>query len=176
MERMSAGVVLAAALLVMGCRADESPEQKAMQRWVGADFSNIEVQTLDGEKQPLKDIAGNKRVVLNIWATWCPPCIRELPTLDALGKSGHAVVVSIATDKDRQKVKDFLREQEWGSGMMTWFDSQGIVTRDKMGAAAIPVSYILDEHLVVRQVETGERDWASVPMIEQIEQATSTSR
>lgn len=166
-------LVLAAALLAVGCQPAESPEQKAMEKWVGADFSDIEVQTLDGEKQPLKDIAGNKHLVVNVWATWCPPCIRELPTLDALGKSGHAVVVAIATDKEPGKVKDFLREQNWGSGMMMWFDSQGIVTREKMGAAMLPVSFILGPDLKVRKVETGERDWNSVPMIETIEQATS---
>jgi thiol-disulfide isomerase/thioredoxin len=166
-------LMMAALLMLAACGNRESPEQRAMDKWVGKDFSGIVVQTLDGEPQPLKDVAGNKHIVLNVWATWCPPCIHELPTLDALGKSGHAVVVTIATDKDTAKVKDFLREQNWGSGMLTWFDSQGIVTREKMGAAAIPVSYILGPDLKVRRVETGERDWNSVPMIETIEQATS---
>jgi thiol-disulfide isomerase/thioredoxin len=123
--------------------------------------------------QPLKDVRGNRRIVLNVWATWCPPCLKELPSLDELGRSERAVVVTIVTDNDAGKVKDFLRNQPWGNGMLVWHDPDGRVTRAQMGAAAIPVSYILDSDLVVRRVEAGERDWASVRMIEVIEQATS---
>lgn len=164
---------LALVLLLAACGEEESPTQKAMQVWVGKDFSNIVVQTLDGEPQPLKDVAGNQRIVLNVWATWCPPCLKELPSLDMLGRSERAVVVTIVTDGDVNKVKEFLRNQPWGSGMLVWHDPEGRVTRGQMGATAIPVSYILGSDLVVRRVEAGERDWASVRMIEVIEQATS---
>lgn len=144
-----------------------------MQKWVGEDFSAIVVKTLDGEDQPLKDIAGNPRIVVNVWATWCPPCLKELPSLDELGRNERAVVVAIVTDPDAAKVKDFLRNQPWGSGIMMWHDPEGRVTRAQMGATAIPTSYILGGDLKVRRVEAGERDWASVRMIEVIEQATS---
>ena len=161
------GVVLACGMMLAACGPSESASQKAMQVWVGKNMAEVVVQTLDGEVQPFKDLllaedmggAGGKPVVVNVWATWCPPCIKELPSLDALGKSGKAKVIAIATDKDVRVVKDFLREQPYGTGMTVWHDSQGIVTRDKMGALALPVSYVLDASLTVVRVEAGVREW-----------------
>ena len=147
-------------LMLVACGPSESASQKAMQVWV--------VSTLDGEVQPFADLqlaadmggAAGKPVLLNVAATWCPPCVEELPSLDALGKSGQAKVVVIFTDKEAQTVKDFLREQPYGSGFTVWFDSQGIVTREKLGALALPVSYVLDPSLTITRVEAGGREWA----------------
>lgn len=151
--------------LIGGCSEPESASQEALQRWVGADFSKIEVQTLDGQLQPLRDVAGGKPIVLNVWATWCTPCLREMPTLDALGRGGEFTVVAIATDATAQVVKDFLRGQTWGQGVQIWFDPLGAVTRREMGALAIPVTYVLDPSLTVQMVEVGERDWGHSAMI-----------
>jgi len=144
-----------------GCDApDGGGTQGAMQEWVGTDLSQLAVQTLDGEPQPFGALAGEKKTILvNVWATWCTPCLSEMPTLDALGKSGAVKVISIATDKDAQAVKDFLKKQNWGGGMEVWHDPLGTVTRREMGALGIPVTYVLDDRLTVRLVEAGERDW-----------------
>lgn len=166
-------LMLCLTAVLAACGEDKADGGKPMQEWVGKDFSTLSVLTLDGEPQPLKDIAGNQRIVLNVWATWCAPCVRELPALDALGKNGKAVVVAIATDASATVVKNYLREQPWGSGVMVWHDPNGQVTRGQMGATAIPVSYILGSDLVVRRVEMGEREWNTVRMVENIEQATS---
>lgn len=139
-----------------------------MQVWVGKNVAEVVVGTLDGEVQPMTDLqlaadmggAAGKPVLLNVAATWCPPCVEELPSLDALGKSGQAKVVVIFTDKEAQTVKDFLRDKDYGSGFTVWFDSQGIVTRDKLGALALPVSYVLDSNLIISRVEAGGREWA----------------
>ncbi|TKW60382.1 MAG: TlpA family protein disulfide reductase [Blastochloris viridis] len=158
---MLRGVVIALALMVAACGESGSGKvSKGFEKWVGQDISSLEVYTLDGEAQPLKDVAvEGKPVVLNVWATWCPPCLKEMPTLDALGKQGHYTVVAIATDGDVQTVKDFLKKQEWGAGVRVWYDANGIVTREKLGAAAVPVTYVLDKDLKVLDVQTGAHDW-----------------
>lgn len=151
-----------------------SPSQQVMQSWVGKDFSALEVETLDGVKQPLRDAVMDKKpVILNIWATWCTPCLVEMPTLAALGKQGQYTVIAIATDKDTADVKDFLKKQTWGQGVQIWFDKLGRVTRDSMGARAIPVTYVLDTNLKVRMVEAGERDWSHPRMQAKIQKALS---
>lgn len=161
---MVRGMVFAVALLLAACgEGDSGKVAKGFEAWVGRDVSALEVQTLDGEVQPLRDVAlDGKPVVLNVWATWCPPCLKEMPTLDALGKQGNYTVVAIATDGEAETVKEFLKKQAWGSGVRIWFDANGIVTREKLGVAALPVTFVLDKELKVVDVQTGAHDWLKV--------------
>lgn len=165
-------ILLLSALLLAGCGQDTSnTNQGAMQEWVGKNFADLTVQTLDGGTQPLKDLVADKKpIVLNVWATWCPPCLKEMPTLDALGKQGKYDVVAIATDKDAKDVKEFLKKQDWGTGVQVWFDSLGTVTRGK-GAIGIPVTYVLNPSLTVVMVEAGERNWAHPAMVAKMDKA-----
>ncbi|WP_374944181.1 TlpA family protein disulfide reductase [Sphingomonas sp.] len=64
----------------------------------------------DGKPVALVSFAG-KPVLVNLWATWCGPCVAELPTLDALGKSGKVRVVAVAQDLDASKVATFLAKR-----------------------------------------------------------------
>ncbi|RYG60738.1 MAG: TlpA family protein disulfide reductase [Alphaproteobacteria bacterium] len=164
-------LILAAALLGAACSDGGAVGQGPMQKWVGTNIADLSVQTLDGGVQPLKELAGGKPVVLNVWATWCSPCLREMPTLDALGRAGEFEVVAIATDKDTARVKDYLRKQGWGAGMHMWFDSLGAVTRKQLGAVAIPVTYVLDPSLTIVMVEAGERDWMHDKMLGRMRKA-----
>jgi thiol-disulfide isomerase/thioredoxin len=154
-------LVLVSVLLLAACGDKPSDSSAAYQKYVGLSAQDVKVKTLDGEDQPLNDafILEGKPVIVNVWATWCPPCLVEMPTLDALGKSGEYKVIAIATDKDAQTVKDFLREQSWGSGLTVLHDSLGAETRAKLGATALPVTYVLSPDLTIKRVEAGERDW-----------------
>ena len=161
---------LALALALAGC-GDKPQNDGGMQAWVGKDLSGVVVQTLDGQKQPLKDIllqSDGKPVIVNVWATWCAPCVEELPTLDKLAKEGDYVVVAIATDQQAQSVKDFLRKQHWGGALKVWFDPLGQVTRKAMGANAVPVTMVLDKTLHVKMAVAGGRDWDSAAMKKKI--------
>ena len=62
----------------------------------------------DGKAVTLAAFAG-RPVLVNLWATWCGPCVAELPTLDALAKSGTVRVVAVAQDLDATKVAPFLK-------------------------------------------------------------------
>ena len=163
-------ILIAVALILVGCgQGAPATNQDAMQAWVGKNMADMAVQTLDGEVQALRDVGGGKPVVLNVWATWCPPCLKEMPTLDALGKQGRFTVVAIATDQDTKTVKAFLKKQAWGAGMTVWFDALGAVTRERLGAKGIPVTYVLDPSLTVVMVEAGERDWGHARMVAKME-------
>lgn len=64
-------------------------------------FSTMDLQTLDGEHFTAEDLKGSRITLFNVWGTNCPPCIRELPELEALSKSyapGEIQVVGILSD------------------------------------------------------------------------------
>ena len=53
-----------------------------------------------------------KPVLVNLWATWCAPCVAELPTLDALARSGKIRVIAVSQDQDATKVAPFLGQRK----------------------------------------------------------------
>jgi len=78
-------------------------------------------RSLKGEAAPAHDFAGpdgkptslaafrGKPVLVNLWATWCAPCIKELPTLDTLAGQGGVAVVALSQDGDAAKARSFLQ-------------------------------------------------------------------
>src|SRR5437867_11787424 len=67
--------------------------------------------TADSGRTITRSSFGGKLLVLNFWATWCQPCIEELPSLDAFQKrfAGSGVVVlGVSVDKDEKTYRDFL--------------------------------------------------------------------
>ncbi len=154
--------LVCAMALAVAC-TEQSPAQKAIQAQVGKSASTLTVKTLDGELQTLADpfATNGKPIVLNVWATWCTPCLAEMPTLDALGKQGQYTVIAIATDSSATTVKEFLRKQNWGSGMQVWHDPNGLITRDQLGALGLPSTYVLTPSLTITLAYAGPQDWSS---------------
>jgi len=62
----------------------------------------------DGRATSLAAFRG-KPVLVNLWATWCAPCVKELPTLDALASRGGVTVVALSQDSDAAKARSFLQ-------------------------------------------------------------------
>ena len=71
-------------------------------------------QDLEGKAIDLSDYQG-KRVVLNYWATWCVPCIKEMPSLGAAEKvlEKENYVFLLASDESVTKIQDFITKKKW---------------------------------------------------------------
>ncbi|MEJ7618530.1 MAG: TlpA disulfide reductase family protein, partial [Pyrinomonadaceae bacterium] len=92
-----------------------APSEPAAMAPVPAELLNAEIQMLDGKPVRLSDYAG-KVVILDLWATWCPPCRKEIPHLIELGneyKDRGVEVIGVTMENpqaDLKKVRDFARE------------------------------------------------------------------
>lgn len=113
-----------------------------------------------GHKVTLADFKG-KPVLVNLWATWCVPCIKELPSLDRLQKMEEGKLVVVAVSMDREKTFEdigaFLRKH--GAAHLAVYWDQDRLVPLKWKYAGLPTSYLIDRHGVVAGRYDGGYDW-----------------
>jgi cytochrome c biogenesis protein CcmG, thiol:disulfide interchange protein DsbE len=120
---------------------------------------------LNGKSAHLSDFRG-KVVVLNFWATWCPPCVEETPALNRLQKyleARNGTILGVAADEDPQAFQEFL--SKYGVAFPTYRDP---TTRDNRSAIArsygtsmYPDTYVIDRHGRIARKFMGPQDWDS---------------
>ena len=118
-----------------------------------ADFTLL---TPGGEAVRLADLRG-KVVLLNFWATWCPPCKAEMPDMQSLheqyGGAQGLVILGIDFQEDAATVDAFVREH--GLTFPIVLDPTGEVTQDLYHVRPLPTSMIFDREGVIRDVWNG---------------------
>jgi cytochrome c biogenesis protein CcmG/thiol:disulfide interchange protein DsbE len=111
---------------------------------------------------------GGKVLVLNFWATWCPTCIQEIPSLDAFQKrfaKDGVVVVAVSIDKNEQKYKAFLNK------VHVKFDTArdpNAEVSTRYGTFIFPETYIIKEGRIQRKFANAE-NWVSDDMTQYVE-------
>jgi cytochrome c biogenesis protein CcmG, thiol:disulfide interchange protein DsbE len=131
---------------------------------VAKDFS----LELSGKPLHLSDLRG-KIVVLDFWASWCPPCVQEAPSLNRLQKyieSRNALILGVAADEDAYAFSKFLIDQ--GVTFPTYRDpaskDRGSPIALSYGTSVIPEAYIIDRHGKIARKVIGPQEWDSPDM------------
>ena len=126
----------------------------------GTEQLDFELEDLDGKKNKLSDLKG-RVVLLNFWATWCPPCREEKPSMqelhEALGDDG-LVVLAVNLQEDKKSVAQFMKDRDFS--FPVWLDATGYVG-SVYGARSIPTTYVIDREGFVLGGAIGGRDWSS---------------
>ena len=133
-----------------------------------ADIVDVEKRkTLKDYDWQMKDLYGNsldfsemkgKVVLVNFWATWCPPCVAEMPSLNDLYQDYQDKIafVFVASD-ERKKVNTYLNRKDYN--FPVYFETSS--TPDLLISRSIPATYILSSSGEIVVAETGAADWNS---------------
>ncbi|MGE1165042.1 TlpA disulfide reductase family protein [Peribacillus simplex] len=117
---------------------------------IGAKAPDFNLKTLDGKQVELSDYKG-KKVMLNFWATWCPPCKKEMPDMEKYTQQAGDDVVVLAVNIDPENdVKSFVNNN--GITFTIPLDSQSAKTpvNDLYNISFIPTTYFIDKKGIIR--------------------------
>jgi peroxiredoxin len=129
---------------------------------------DFRVQTESGKTVTARDFGG-KLLILNFWATWCTPCVDEVPSLDQLQRtlgSKGLVVLGVSVDKDENAYKEFLKR--FNVSYLTSRDPAQVVNM-KYGTVQYPESYLIDRNGKVVEKVVGEANWSSEQMVQHVQ-------
>ncbi|OUM90832.1 MAG: hypothetical protein BAA01_07630 [Bacillus thermozeamaize] len=118
---------------------------------VGSQAPDFTLQGMDGQTYPLRELRGQKPVVVNFWASWCPPCELEAPDLVYLYGKYKEQIEIFAVNLTNQDTIEGARAfaQRHGFAFPVLLDQKGSVARDYQ-VLSIPTSYFIDKDGIIR--------------------------
>lgn len=171
------------AVLYVVFAASSKPEQRSgLMRYARGEMAALTVLESPPplSARPLRDAAGAETtlhaftgqvMVVNLWATWCAPCVDEMPTLAALQRrfEGRIRVVPVSVDGEGQRTRAMAQLHELSDGALPFLIdiSRGVLF--ELGAPGMPLTIVYDEN--GREVArlAGGADWASEEAVALIE-------
>ena len=137
---------------------------------------NFELLDMQGKKRSLVEFKG-KPVLLNFWATWCPPCLEELPSLLKYSEKAKdeygLVVLAVSIDLSKNDVVHFFNEKKlWPLSSLPFtilLDSSAEIAK-KYGTVKFPESYLISSDFKVVKKFTGSQNWDSIEIDKRIKQ------
>jgi len=140
---------------------------------VGAPAPDFTLPGIDGTSVTLSEYQGQV-VLLNFWASWCPPCRSEMPSMERLHRTldnEDFVIIAVSIDGGgTNKVEDFISQNGY---TFTILHDKNQVVADPYGIEAIPTSYIIDKDGTVVEVSRGAEDWNSDRRLSQFRELIS---
>lgn len=142
--------------------------QAVASKTPAAKLPTVAMQQLDGTPTTTEQWRGQP-LVLNIWATWCPPCRKEMPSLqrlaDTLAPDGIAVA-ALSIDEDANLVREFVLK--YGIRFPVGIAASAGDASTALNARALPLTlYVAADGRIIERV-LGERDWADERLVREI--------
>jgi thiol-disulfide isomerase/thioredoxin len=149
--------VPAAAIMSTTLPTPQIDSTKSNNNLPAADFS-LRVKDLDGKLVSMEDYRG-KVIFLNFWATWCMPCVAELPSIDKLHKKfkDENIVFLLISNEQTEKVTRYRSKKNYEIPFYI-IDEDGFIPQQYF-SQSIPTTFIINKEGRILKVSTGAEDW-----------------
>jgi len=159
MKRTLPPVVVVAIVVALAFGYVHLAERKGYALAPGTPAPEFQLPSLSGSPVALASLRGEV-VVLNFWATWCPPCVAEMPSLErlhrALGPEGLAVV-TVSTDEDEGELRDFVKR--YSLTMPVLLDPGGRIAAGRYRTTGYPETFVIDRTGRLVKQYVGPAEW-----------------
>jgi len=135
-----------------------------LRAWTGGPTPPLVLQDLHGRSHSLADDYRGKVVLVNFWATWCEPCLAEMPSIERLRQSladRPFAVLAVNLGEPLGRIERFLEKVPLG--FPTLLDRNTAAAK-AWRARVVPASYLVGRDGRIRYVHYGELDWSSEPV------------
>jgi len=151
-------VVLTVVLLLLGgCKSKEEAPARAA---IGLPAPPFTLTDTEGKRWSLAELRG-KVLFVNFWATWCPPCRGEMPSMEALNRSMQGKpfqMLTILVNDDPALARNFVASL---GGTFPVLVSPDDAVGKAYGITGVPETFIIDGEGLLREKHIGPRDWNS---------------
>jgi peroxiredoxin len=133
---------------------------QGLKGWTGGATPALELADTEGRLHRLSDYRGSA-VLVNFWATWCGPCLEEMPSIEALRAALHDkpfVVLAVNVGESGRVAREFAGTMRLGFPLLLDRDTR---TAKTWGARILPASYVVGPDGRIRYSYLGALDWAS---------------
>ena len=127
----------------------------------------LKLSDFNGKAVDIKDY-NNQVVLLNFWASWCKPCIKEMPSLVRLQNHFNHddfKIVAINIGESKEQISEFIKKLKFDLPIL--FDNSGDAVKE-WGVYAYPSNFVLDKNGVIRYTYRGALEWDSQSIINTI--------
>lgn len=159
--------LLLSLLMVGACDKTPSMSKNPLLK-EGQQFPTFVLEAIsDGDTA--SNLLHEKMLVVNVWATWCPPCRREMPGLEKLSKTlnpQHFAVIGLSVDEDVLLASEFLNQQK--ITFSNFFDKGGVMAK-QLGLLAYPETFVIAPNRTLVRRMTGYHEWSSPEVVQMLE-------
>lgn len=141
--------------------------EPALKPYKGKQDIKLRLNTFDEKLIDLSEYKG-RAVLLNFWASWCKPCVKEVPSLVRLQQQFNEndfKIITINVGESREQIIEFMKKVKLDLPIM--LDTDGQAVKD-WGVYAYPSNFVLDKNGVIRYAYRGALEWDSQPIINTI--------
>lgn len=135
---------------------------------IGQTLRDVPLLSLNGADRQLASFRG-RRLIINVWASWCSPCRAEAASLERLAWSDAGstwTIIGISTDDSRSAAERWLKQS---NATLSHFIDRNLALESMLGAQRIPLTVLVDEQGRVMARVVGARDWDSAEQRDFIE-------
>ena len=149
-------------ILFLGCNSNVSRSEKF------SDIESLQLKTsfvdLKNKKVDLTSYKG-KKIVINHWATWCGPCIKEMPGIERAQQilKNYDYIFLLVSDEKVSKISEFKNDKKYEFNFL-----KSVRSNETLGIFSLPTSYIFDENGIKIETIVGTIIWDSEIIINKL--------